>query len=377
MNPFVDMAALALSLPQVFKGLLALALIVAVYRVFFRSSGSRPKQSPAAKSGGVDGLLHEQVAMDFGGAPSPRLEGVMTPPMGMVYSNLSDAVPFENEFAKGCFLSLHRATHDKELDAAGYCGDDHGNYFAGKKRIWEARFQMKFKVFPASTDLRFGIELEEYVPLSKSEKASMKVVVKMLKKIVSSCHHSPGDDPKTTREPLERPLFVMPLWAFDQIIVTPPGEDPPPLTDHATIEQAGSKRSGRVNAFRQEVDGLDFVKDATYTFCFWGISRYLDKFAWQVRGIPVITPMDFNKFCGRPPVHVVVFTMNDSDDPEDERFLQSRKNYYFDLAFWSSERRPESRHLKPLLKGMHTEAEKTEVKKRRGCIPRVACCTER
>jgi len=284
----------------------------------------------------------------FWGVPErPCLEGVMTPPLGPVFSNSKTPALIENEFCKGTCLALHRTTYDKALDKAGHT-ENHGNYFAGKKRIWEQRFQFTFKKPPISTDLFVGIELEQYVPLGMAEVRSQKVMVEMLKRVVNKAYHSPGDDPKKVSGPLERPTFVMPLWAFDQYIVTPKGEDPPSLSDH-TIESLGSKRAGRIKAFRKEVDALEFEVGQTYTFCFWGISRFLDQLKWELRGIPLITPLDFNKFCGRPPVHLVLFTLNNTADEHEKRFLQSRKNYYFDLAFWSSEKRPSWEHVRPLI----------------------------
>merc|ERR1712032_760705 len=140
----------------------------------------------------------------------------------------------------------------------------------------------------------------------------------------------------------------MPLWAFDQVIVTPANEDPPNLTD-PNIPFMGSRRFQRVNEFRREIDELKFLVEETYTFCFWGISRFLDKIQWELRGIPLITPLDFNKFCGRPPVHVVLFTLTSAHDEREKRYLQYRKNYYFDLAFWSSKKRPSQKHIEPLI----------------------------
>jgi len=330
-----------------------LSVIALIVGGLLVSYGLRAMKEPAQVS-------HQQHCADeetrrrrdnwFGVPPvHPREEGTMTPSMGPVFSNADETSPFDNEFASGTFLSMHRPTYDKALDKSGdYKFSEH---FAGKKRLWEARVQFCFKKPPDSTELLFGIELEQYVPLNAPTKSVMEIVVSMLKATVGdSIHHSPGDDPQTTSGELERPMFMMPLWAFDQFIVTPEGQEPPKLND-PNLPNLGKKRSGRVDEYRRELDELQFRVGPTYTFSFWGISRFLDKLRWEVRGIPIVTPLDFDKFCGRPPVHVVLYTLkkNQGKDAE-KRHLDSRKNYYFNVAFWSSNRRPDPKQIEDLMK---------------------------
>merc|ERR1712050_202471 len=65
---------------------------------------------------------------------------------------------------------------------------------------------------------------------------------------------------------------------------------------------------------------------------------------------------NFNKFCGKPPVHIVLYTLKPrmpavSPEKEDTRHLDSYKNYYFHLAFWSSQAMPSSGRKAELLQG--------------------------
>eukprot|EP00913_Durusdinium_trenchii_P007669 g7205.t1 len=157
-------------------------------------------------------------------------------------------------------------------------------YFMGKKRLWETRVQMKFKKPPLQADVFFGVETEQYVPMSRAVKSTMDGVVRMLKSAVGNqIYHSIGDNPEDYRgsaRELELPTFVMPMLAFDQFIVTPAGEEPPELDDEC-IPELGSKRVNRVREFQKDLDNLVFEVGATYTFCFWGISQWLDKLNWQ------------------------------------------------------------------------------------------------
>merc|ERR1712087_881120 len=64
----------------------------------------------------------------------------------------------------------------------------------------------------------------------------------------------------------------------------------------------------------------------------------LDKLNWRVK-MPIGGGIDFNKFCGAPPVHVVMYTLK-NNGVSDRRHITSRKNYFFRLVFWSSKKRP-------------------------------------
>ncbi|CAJ1339839.1 unnamed protein product [Effrenium voratum] len=308
----------------------------------------RPKGADTAKKAGLQADQNDSYVASFmqrmGVPEETHVEGCILPGNNLVINQR--ITEFENEFCSGKLLDLHRATHDKELDKSGEYM--YGNYFIGKKRLWETRVQLKFRKPPNQKDVFFGVENEEYVPMTRATKSTMDGVVRMLRNAVGNqIYHSVGDNPEDFRgstEELELPTFVMPMWAFDQFIVTPEGETPPDLDDEC-IPDLGSKRSGRVREFRKELDNLVFEVGPTYTFCFWGISQWLDKFSWQIR-LPLLGRLDVNQFCGRPPVHVVIYTLIPS---EDNRHLQSRKQYYLNVPFWSSKKRPPAQRVMDLL----------------------------
>jgi hypothetical protein len=333
--------------------ILVLFLLIAWNQLAGRSYPKGRKGISTADAVGEEGevadILRSLGSPDDG---VPVEEGSMIPSRGLFMGNAEEAGPWENDFVKGKFRAMHRATYDRDLDKSGEysCGE----YFLGKKRLWEARLQWQFKSTPPDCkDVFFGIELEEYVPMNAGTKRMMSVLVETLKGAVGKqIYHSPGDDPSVVSGPLERPIFVMPLYANDQFIVTPPGEEPPSLMD-PNMPNLGSKRVGRVNAYKKEIEELVFKKGYTYTFNFWGISQWLDRLNWQVLMPIVGTRVDFDLFCGKPPVHVVMYTLKkDMMQDGDKRHLQPRKNYMLDLAFWSSIKRPSKEVISNLFRGV-------------------------
>jgi hypothetical protein len=241
---------------------------------------------------------------------------------------------------------LHRPTHNPALEKSGQY--PYAQHFSGRKRLWEARIQIKFKQTPTAP-VQFGIELDDYVPLPAASKRLMSVVIAALRKVVGNdLYHSVGDDPKVTEGPREKPVFAMPLWAFDQFILTPEGEDVPNLTD-PRFSELGLTRANNRAAFIKEMSSLDLKSGPTYTFAFWGISQFLDVINWEVSGVIPFTKINFNQFCGKPPVHVVMYSIKDAENPKETRHLESRKQYFFDLKFWSSKCTPTPERLRQLL----------------------------
>jgi len=130
----------------------------------------------------------------------------------------------------------------------------------------------------------------------------------------------------------EKPAFVMPLWAFDQFNVAEPGQEPSLLED---LDNMGTKRadgaSNYVSAMRSLIGSLSTEK--VYTFCFWGVSKFLDIMRWEVVGglMPGVK-LDFNKLCGAPPIYVTIYEMPEEfSQGADRRHLASRKCSMFEL----------------------------------------------
>jgi len=107
------------------------------------------------------------------------------------------------------------------------------------------------------------------------------------------------------------------------------------------------KRADDRAAFIKEISALELKSGPTYTFSFWGISQFLDNINWEITGVVPFTKINFNQFCGRAPVHLVMYSLQNAGD-EERRHLQCRKQYFFDLKFWSSKFKPTPERLEEL-----------------------------
>jgi hypothetical protein len=302
-----------------------------------------------------DSDLHVKVPAD------PHFEFVFDPPRGLHFSNSPETYPFETSVTTGTVIVFHAPTG--EGNRIGLEGFDFREYFQGKSRLWEVRVHMKFKR-PLADDeeLFFGIELDQYVPVGSMVGAAQHVIVGCLQQIAPGVYHTTGDDPSRTRGECERPACMLPLWAFDQFIVTPEGEEPPSLA-HPHFSELGSKRYKRVAEYAKEIKEMvsSIQPGPTYTFGIWGASRFMDALNWKVVSVPVVGSEDFNKFAGRPPVSVTLYSIKQSDG--ENKHYQSRKTYFFKTALWSSKRRPPARRISELL-GTSLETEMLESQER-------------
>ncbi|CAE7388209.1 unnamed protein product [Symbiodinium sp. CCMP2592] len=310
-----------------FASSLILAILIGAF--LLSSVGIKRAASGTATAAASLVEFDEEDFLSMGMPEQPHLEGGFQPPNRLIHSNSAEAFDFDNENCKGQFLPLHRPTYDSRLNESG-------QYRYGE-RLWELRLRLQFKRHLNQSDLFFAAELEEYVPLSAATKRVMDLSVGGMRQVVGDrLYHTAGDPTEVVGE-RERPTIAMPLWTFDQFIETPEGETPPELTD-PNLHEHGHKRYGQLREYRRMVDSLDLRPGPTFTFCFWGVSRFCDVIEWQATGIPIFTPLDLNLYCGKPPLHLVLYTLAGAG--EEKRHLQSRKTYFFRCGFWSSLKRP-------------------------------------
>ena len=93
------------------------------------------------------------------------------------------------------------------------------------------------------------------------------------------------------------------------------------------------RTDGRAD-FIKTMNSLQMQPDKVYTFSFWCISRFVDVLDWNLLGI-VPGGIDFNVFCGRPPVNIVIYELDDAEEAGETRHLQSRKKYFCNMSLWS------------------------------------------
>jgi len=301
-----------------------------------------------ASGGKADGFS-EATFRDLALPREPHLEIAMDPPCGLHHSNPQEPFRFENDLAYGEYLFFHPPTEGAEPSRPLSGGLNYEEYFRGKTRIWELRVQFHFKQAPdPDLDLFFGTESEEYVPLAAAAKQVLSLAVATVRTAVGGLYHTPGDDPKQVSGEVEKPCFMLPLWAFDQFIETPEGEKPPTLSD-VNFPSLGSRRYGRTSQYVQEISELkrSIRNGPTYTFAFWGSSRFGDVINWRLLGIPMVGPIDLDRFVGKPPLYCVLYSLA-PDDQGEKRHLASRKRYFFRAAIWSSLHRPQRKLLEAL-----------------------------
>lgn len=193
---------------------------------------------------------------------------------------------FETDFFVGQFLPLIRTPENPPL------------YFADKKRMFEFQLQGQFTRCPPGK-IWFGGEIVRPMHLSRMRQAVSNVFLRFVKAFGRGVHASFGD----TEEGGERPHLVFPLLsAMDRIVVTPPGETPPPLGDEVLV----TPDLPRIKKLASM--GEDILVGHTYTMAFY--SMYVDFDNWQTVHLPVRN-MDLTGFWAEMGLHIVMYTTSD------------------------------------------------------------------
>ncbi|CAK0884052.1 unnamed protein product [Prorocentrum cordatum] len=267
---------------------------------------------------------------------------------GMVHDN--ELAAFSNDTAEGEFITFHRPTNDPARNKSGEY--QYSEVFEGRGHLWEARCQLRIKKEPDGP-LLFGIENDQYVPIAAGAKHALAATVSAMRMAVGKeLHHSVGDDPEEVAGEVERPVFVMPIWTIDQVIETPPGQQPPSLLD-PDFQSLGLRR-GKDRNFAEAVRACRFREGYTYSVAFFSIAKFLDQVRWEICGVLPGLRLGFNTFCGGPPVHLAFYTLDRAAQERlgTKKHLDSCKQYYFRMAFWSTRSPPSPARRQALLSGL-------------------------
>lgn len=263
-------------------------------------------------------------------------------------SNSEEPYHWENDYVRGWYLPIFRPTADAHLDNAE--GWRYGSHFEGKKRKWEQRIRLQFKV-PVESDggLRFGLHLGEASGKTTfAQGAVLRFFVAAMRKILGpELYFTYGQPPKADGCEVEKPCAVMPLWIFDQFIETAGDQVPPALND-AHFGDYGIKRADNRAAYVEKLSQLKVEPGKFYSFALWGVAQYADGVRWNAT-LPGMPASDFNTLVGRPPVMVSLYSLTPGAlSKEDGRHLESRKTNYFKAEFWSSVKPPEQKQIAAL-----------------------------
>jgi hypothetical protein len=136
-----------------------------------------------------------------------------------------------------------------------------------------------------------GGEATNKMELGMIMRSVCKAVSNFACSIITDLHYSFGD-PQNIDE-YEIPHMAAPLFTtMDKIVVTPPGERPPPMG--APFPEDPEFRKKRFK-FRS----IDDAKlDLRNVYSFSVNTRNIDFSTWQVVGIPMVRPMDLRSFFG-------------------------------------------------------------------------------
>mmetsp|Transcript_10435 Transcript_10435/g.29016 ORF Transcript_10435/g.29016 Transcript_10435/m.29016 type:complete len:399 (-) Transcript_10435:38-1234(-) len=306
------------------------------------------------------------------------LRWTFLPSSGVQYANVPRPYEREDELCSLKALVMHQPTHEPWRSQTGQF--PFSWHLAGRRRLWEIRLQVRFKRLPEGP-LYVGIENGGPAPASGLERRMNELLIGTVRKTVGKMYASPGDDPMSTEGELEPATMAVPLGAFDQFAVSDPGEEPDIASD---LSDVGMRRTDGLKAYLQAIRAEEarLSTEKVYTFCFWGVSQFLDCINWQARmGFHV----DFNRFCGQPPWFFAMYELPvlDSEDLSDQRHLLSRKRYYIHVAIWSELRPPEHGLLARLLEDgpLASRPGEPPSRARRRCdrglpelLARCACC---
>lgn len=306
-------------------------------------------------------------------------------PAALERANSPAASVTENDLCSLKVHVIHKPTNEPWRETTG--DYPYSDRVCGRKRLWECRMQLRFKRIPEDkSSLHFGLVLGGYVKVAGVARQVQKTLVHAIRSVVGSFYHSMGDDPAQAKGEAEPPTFVMPFWAFDQFVVSEPGQEPDILGDlsgQGLVRTDGIKQY--VSAMRRTMDALS--EDKVYTFCFWGISRFLDCARWDICGAPGLAGLrlNFNQLCGQAPIYISIYSLERPAGREGEkRHLMSMKRHYMNVALWTTLAPPPPLVLSSLGVAEASAAEKGadadaggELSFTERLLNSFACCTSR
>jgi len=193
--------------------------------------------------------------------------------------NARAPVDVETELFKGKLLLLIRPPNPED--------DPYWNerVFSKKKRRMIVQVQGKFNYRPKGI-IYAGAEVSNQMKLGLLSKGLCGVLLRLVESFNSQLHYSYGDSKGD-----EKPHIAVPAYSFfERVVVTPQGEQPPPID-----ELFGESSASATSRKRSNGDGIWNTSD-TFSFSFY--SMYIDLPTWQLVGLPLQGDLSLKTFWG-------------------------------------------------------------------------------
>lgn len=224
----------------------------------------------------------------------------------LMQMNSREPIAFETELFKGHVYFLVRTRPE----------DPHwSRLFSGRRRMFWIQVQGQFKRAPRGI-VYLGGELPAQISPGIFTRSIAHVIMGIIQQLVGSVNFSFGD---ASNEVL--PSIALPLYqSADQLIVTPAGEQPPPLGERDFGESDAARRLRRQTPVGSET----YVVGDTYSFDFH--TMYVDLTHWRTANLPGLSEMELSTFFDSLPLRMVAY---DVCATPSERHLQTQKDYLF------------------------------------------------
>lgn len=136
-----------------------------------------------------------------------------------------------------------------------------------------------------------GAEGANKLELGLLTRSISRVVAQFISTMVGDLHYAFGDHQDSAN--FELPHVVSPIFpTFDKILVTPPGETPPPLGIPFTEDLEYRKKR-----MKWRLTG-DAKIDINNIYSFSVNTSNLDLLTWTIVGVPMVKPMDLATYSG-------------------------------------------------------------------------------
>lgn len=221
----------------------------------------------------------------------------------------SEPFPIDNECFSGHVMMMIRTPEVDQVGAnvpLGETPERISQYMHGKLRRFEFQFCVKLKKVPTGP-LFLGCELEHPIKIGKVTKGLTGVLLAMIRRINSGFHYSWGEHgKKVDHEAIsegryEKTHLSFPVEAsMDRIVITKPGDTPPPLGYELYESPESVKRRRRMGA-----GSVDWNLDDTYTMCLW--SAYCDWIQWRCLNVPGVRAFSLCCVTGTQPIYLSVY----------------------------------------------------------------------